>query len=206
MPTDSGASLSLKDSQAQAADREDFDKLTLPMPSPSPSRSNDDIPRNILAFRTITTMLASIQQGRPFKFSLNDSKLSAAQQQELKISNALANLAIADHEVVAVATAHAEELSVIACSPSESNDKSPLSKPLLAPLSDSWLKFIISKNPRKDDKREDSTDYPLIYDAKVLAEKEKGLAGFGDKAKLRAHFDGLDGDEAKLRAHIMSCR
>jgi hypothetical protein len=204
MPTDSGSSLSLKDSQAQATDRA----------SPSPSRSNDDIPRNILAFRTITTMLASIQQGQPFKFSLNDSKLSAAQQQELKISNALANLAIADHEIVAVATAQrAEELSVFACSPSESNDKSPPPKPLLAPQPDSWLKFIVSKNPRKDDKREDSKDYPLIYDAKVLAEKEKvlaekgkGLAGFGDEAKLRAHFDDLDGDEAKLRAHIESCR
>jgi hypothetical protein len=188
-----------------------FDKLNLPMPSTRiPSHSND-IPRNILAFRTITTMLASIQQGRPFKISLEDSEISPDQQLQLKISNALANLAIANHEIVAVATAQrAEELSVFACSPSESNDKSPPPKP-------SRWKFIVTQNPRKDEKPQDSKDYPLIYDAKVLAEKQKVLAVLAEKKKdpdfrdeanlkIRAHFDGLDGDEAKLQAHIKSCR
>src|SRR5277367_6794854 len=53
------------------------------------SHQPNDIPRNILAFRTITTIFAHIQQERPFKFSLNNSKISGAQQRELKISNAL---------------------------------------------------------------------------------------------------------------------
>src|SRR5271156_2419203 len=95
------------------------------MPSTLSHRPND-IPRNILAFRTITTILAHIQQERPFKFSLNNSKISGAQQRELKISNAFANLAITNYDVVAVTTVQSpDELNVIACSHSDSNDESP---------------------------------------------------------------------------------
>ena len=157
------------------------------MPATIPSHSlPNDIPRNILAFRTITTMLARIQQERPFKFSPEDLEISAAQQQELKIANALANLAIADHDIVAVATVHsAEELNVIACTHSESNDQSPPS-PSQNVVSRCW-NFIFAKNPRRDEERDDeSKDCPVVVDAKALA--------------------GLDNDEAKLLAHVESRR
>ena len=136
-------------------------------------------------------MLASIQQGRPFKFSPEDSKISTPERAELKISNALANLAIADHDIVAVATVRsAEELNVIACSHSESNDKSPLSPSPKLP-SHNWWNLIFAKNPRSHDKRDTSKNVPFILDGKAHAAEA---------------LPGLDDDEAKLRAHIESRR
>src|SRR5277367_2334924 len=153
------------------------------MPSTLSHPQPNDIPRNILAFRTITTMLARIQQERPFKFSLNNSKISGAQQRELKISNAFANLAVTDYDVVAVATVQSpDELNIVACS-SDSSDESPPS-PSPSGLS-RCLNFFFAKNPRNDE----SDDCPVVVDAKPFAEKA-----------------GLDSDEAKLRAYIQSRR
>src|SRR5277367_4126706 len=149
------------------------------MPSTTLSHPRpNDIPRNILAFRTITTILARVQPERPFKISLKDSEILPAQQKELKISNALANLAVADYDVVAVATVQSpEELNIVACSHSDSNDQSP---PSPSPNASSryW-------NPRNDGGRDDELkDLPVVVDAEALT--TKALAG-------------LDGDETKLR-------
>ena len=131
-------------------------------------------------------MLACIQQERPFKISLNNSKISGAQQRELKISNAFANLAVTNYDVVAVATVQSpDELNVLACSHSDSNDESPPS-PSPSGLS-RYFNFLFTKNPRDDE----SNNCPVIVDAKALA--EKALAG-------------LDGDKAKLRAYVQSRR
>src|SRR5277367_1110328 len=156
------------------------------MPSTLSHPQPNDIPRNILAFHTITTMLARIQQERPFKISLNNSKISGAQQRELKISNAFAYLAVTNYDVVAVATVQSpDELNVVACSHSDSNDESPPS-PSQSGLS-RCLNFFFAKNPRDDE----SNDCPVVVDAKALP--EKALAG-------------LDGDKAKLRAYVQSRR
>ena len=156
------------------------------MPSTLSHPQPNDIPRNILAFRTITTMLAFIQQERPFKFSQNDSEISAAQQQELNISNAFANLAVADLDIVAVATVQStEELNIVACRYSECDDESPPS-PSENGLS-RYLNFLFTKNPRREEDRGDNfKKSPAIVDAKAL--------------------DGLDDDESKLWAHVESRR
>src|SRR5277367_1787639 len=156
-----------------------MDKLNLSHPQP-----NDILPRNILAFRTITTMLAHIQQERPFKILLKDSKISAEQQMELKISNALANLAVADVDVVAVATEHSQkELNIVACHHSESDDESPPS-PSENGICRYW-NLLFTKNPRREEDRGDNfRKSPAIVDAKAL--------------------DGLDNDKSKLWAHVES--
>jgi hypothetical protein len=162
------------------------------MPSAIPSHSlPNNIPRNILAFRTITTILAGIQQERPFKFSMKDSEISPAQKDQLKISNALANLAVAEHDIVAVTTVLSpEELNVIACRNSDSNDESPSSSSPNG-LFQYW-KLFFTKNPRRDEERDDESENgPVVVDVKALT--TKALAG-------------LDGDEAKLRAHVESHR
>jgi len=61
----------------------------------------DDIPANILAFRTITKLLSLIQQERAIKASEKRFE-DARQRRELQIINALATLAVIEHEVVAV--------------------------------------------------------------------------------------------------------
>ena len=65
--------------------------------------SSTDIPRNILAFRTITTLLSSIQQERAFQIKAPEI-LSPQERQELKISGAISTLAVFDSDVVAVVT------------------------------------------------------------------------------------------------------
>ena len=137
----------------------------------------NDIPRNILAFRTITTMLHHIQQERPFKIS--DSNIPDEHSQELKLSNALATVAVADHNVVAVAMVHsAEGLKVIACT-QWSNNKGPLSQSSTV-LQHYWRLFF-TKNPRRDEGQEN--DYPVVVDAKAPP----------------------DCDEAKVDAHVENC-
>jgi hypothetical protein len=155
------------------------------MPSTQSHPQPNDIPRNILAFRAITRMLACIQQEQPFKFSVNNSKISGAQQRELKISNAFANLAVAEHDVIAVATGQSpDKLNVVACSHSDSNDESPLST---SPNTQSrcW-NFFFASNPRREQHDDELKNCPVVVDAKAPA--------------------GLDDDEAKLRAYVESRR
>jgi hypothetical protein len=111
----------------------------------------------------------------------------------IPVNSELANLAVADYDIVAVATVQSpEEVNVVACSHSDSNNESPL-LPSPTVLSHYWnCNLIFSKNPRMDGERDDeSKDCPVVVDAKALA--TKALAG-------------LDGDEAKLRAHVESRR
>ncbi|KAF8809713.1 hypothetical protein BYT27DRAFT_7024111, partial [Phlegmacium glaucopus] len=64
------------------------------------------LPTNILAFRTITMLLAKIQQERPLIVSnaLDNNTLDLNAKEELRISNAFANLAVTDTAIVALAT------------------------------------------------------------------------------------------------------
>ena len=71
---------------------------------PPPSSPLKDIPRNILAFRTITTLLSQLQPEREFEGPTPKVGFSAAEQEELRISSALATVAVINHEVVAVVT------------------------------------------------------------------------------------------------------
>ena len=147
------------------------------MPS---SQSPNDIPRNILAFRTITTMLGLIQQERPFKIS--DLKIPAEHDRELKITSALANVAVAQHEIVAVATVHsAEELEVIACTQSSSDKPSP-SQSAIVRQPPRW-RFLFTKNPRRDEA------YILENCPRTVVVDGKGLP-----------------DEEKLRGYVENCR
>jgi hypothetical protein len=130
-------------------------------------------------------MLAHIQQERPFKIA--DLKIPEEHSRELKISNALANVAVAEHDIVAVATVRsAEEVKVIACTQS-SNDRSSPSQS--SSILQRCLGFLITKNPRRDEGRENGDDgrqnCPVV-DVKALP--------------------AWDGDEAKLRDHVENCR
>lgn len=60
------------------------------------------IPENILAFRTLTSMLSKIQQEMPF--TVLDSKednIPKAEQYQLRLLNAFSVIAVIDHQVIA---------------------------------------------------------------------------------------------------------
>lgn len=144
--------------------RKDDTRSDIPSNIPCPDPSS--IPRNILAFRTITTMLAKLQPNQP-EFSPSTSGVSDVSsdvRRGVRISDALAHLAIVDHEVVAVTTQYTSEgMNVVACA---SISEDPTEKP---PQTDSngLLEHIIGlifvKNPRKDDPPVDPVvTYPII--------------------------------------------
>ncbi|CAA7258811.1 unnamed protein product [Cyclocybe aegerita] len=101
---------------------------------PNPSRRGPDsiaqnspsgyIPRNILAFRTITKLLSMLQK-EPV-LPVEDVKLQEhTQHLELKLTSTFATLAVIEHEIVAVAhTIDSETLGLIACNFRHS-DKDP---------------------------------------------------------------------------------
>ena len=110
-------------------------------------------PESVLAFSTITTMLAQIKQARTFSNNPKSSKSRKA----LRALNALATLLVRDKEVVAVVGNQASgQFEVIACATaSVPNDID----------GGSW-KWIITPNVRKDtgDALTPSSDVPAITD------------------------------------------
>lgn len=133
--------------------------------------SKDIIPRKILAFRTITSILAIIQQERPFKVSNElPTDMKPLDRQELKISNAVCNLAIADKDIIAVVTKPGDDsLAVIACAHLPRNESSFISSqsPLKMAMARLW-QLLITKNFRRDDPKSSTWEIdPTIIDAKI---------------------------------------
>ena len=130
----------------------------------------------ILAFRTITTILAKIQQ----KSSISNNKLSPnsdAERQELSILNAFATVTVMDDEKVAVvANRHPENLNgefeILACQ--QLKDEATTST--LSGLS----RFLVNRNPRRDTVVSNTT--PVLSDP-----KNPRLSSDSDQQKLIAY-------------------
>ena len=98
----------------------------------------DSIPRNILAFRTITRLLSIIQQDRGIQVS-EPELIQGHQRRQLKIMNAFSTVAVMDQEIVAVVNnsnsgtfdLNSNKLDLIACV--GSNDENPDSTPSTPP-------------------------------------------------------------------------
>jgi hypothetical protein len=137
----------------------------------SGSSESEPIPEGILAFRTITTMLAVIQEGTTF----SDSKTSpsAEQRQELNILNSLSTVIVRDAEVVAVIVkdGSAERLEVIACTHLTGPEgKLTSSQPNTTTISEYFWKFLVTANPRQDKVLSDTPapiNVPTISDPKA---------------------------------------
>jgi len=132
--------------------------LSISLPT-SPSK---DIPRNILAFHTITKLLSQIQQERVFQVSQPEPKLQRQERLELKISNAFSTLAVIEHEVVAVVTKRTPEvLNIIACTQTSISED-----PFIAPSH-----LLVTQNYHRSGAQPaiHPTREPTIADARILA-------------------------------------
>lgn len=141
-------------------------------PGNTVSQSND-IPKNILAFRLITKTLARIPQTQPFPSIDNlrdcNKQWTDDDRREVKISDAFAHLAVAEHDVVAIATNRSSPhhslqedptLGIIACTNLSSYSEGPMKSP------NTPLKFfykvwniIFAKNAQRSDP---PRSYPTI--------------------------------------------
>ena len=118
----------------------------IPPGVPLPTSPPKDIPRNILAFHTITKLLSHIQQEQPFQVSWD--KPPPADKEELSLSTAFATITVIDHEIVAVVTKHDHDKVEVVLS---------LQIPIKDPSTDlsSWMqqgfKFFVTRNPHLND-------------------------------------------------------
>ena len=144
-----------------------------------------DIPINILAFRTITKLLALIQQEQAFR---TDTGMPAADQRlELKLINALSTVAVIDHEVVAVVNKSGNDSGKVGLIAyvKPPNDTTPSESSIF-----SLWKVLFSQNFRPDSSDShtpSATGQPVIFSAQVLG----GLPS-------------LDSDEA-IKAYAKNC-
>ncbi|KAF8804067.1 hypothetical protein BYT27DRAFT_7194791 [Phlegmacium glaucopus] len=85
-------------------------------------------PRNILAFRTITTILAQLEPKQKVENSYHE--LSGNERLEVKVSDALAHLAVVEHEIVALATERTHtKISVLVCASTPPHKDGPSAEP-----------------------------------------------------------------------------
>lgn len=156
--------------------------------SPDTAPPNDShIPENILAFRTITTILSKIQQTTSFKYTTVKPS-SKEERQELRVLNALATIMVMNHEVVAVVTNQSDvpgKLEVVICR-NLIKDREKLTgiinpQPELQRFGEFWQIFA-NKNPRKSEDGPPALPRPKVtmVDPKVPS----GLEGEG-KEDLR---------------------
>lgn len=149
------------------------------------------IPTNILAFRTITSVLAQLQRSRPIETidNLQDKSMDLAYRREIRTSDAFALLAAGGQEVVALATngrtPFAKQLCIMACI----EDYAPLCEnpPTSAQpqnLFSLWNQMLSKCLPAGDVETSSQTPHPTI----ISPSKPDGLQG-------RSAFDYMKGLE-----------
>jgi hypothetical protein len=109
-----------------------------------PRPTNEDAKEGILAFRTITTLLAKIQHRSSIPIDDDLRPKSEPERQELSRLNALATVIVMSNEIIAAVASRQPEnggLGVLAYQQSKNERTTTPS---------SLFHFFINKNPRKD--------------------------------------------------------
>ena len=115
---------------------------------PLPASPSTDIPKNILAFCTITVLLSKIQQERAFRVSSRVPLLAAQDRQQLKLSNAFSTLAVIKDEVVAVVSKFDSDKSLgllASINQNATNENLPIASSPKGLLSKVW-NILFTKN------------------------------------------------------------
>jgi hypothetical protein len=119
---------------------------------PSPTNLATDVKENILAFRTITTLLAEMQQQS--LISEDDLKPKTPNElEELSILNALATVIVMDgsYVIATVASTHpGGKIEVVACKQPISKEKKNEATASTSTLSHVIKSFVVLMNPRRD--------------------------------------------------------
>ena len=145
--------------------------------------SDGDIPENILVFRTITTLLSSLPRTAPFTpiDNLQDPKWKNKHtRQELKISDAFAQLAVSEYDVVAVSTVRGGPvLDLLTCA-NQGTTQTPAKAPSpslldqISKLAKKGWQFLVTRNDRSSDPATFSSGkYPTI----IAAQKPEDING-----------------------------
>ena len=139
---------------------------------PRTTDESKEIPKSILAFRTITTLLEQLQQERKFQV-IPSKRQPQPDRLELKISNAFSTIAVMDNEVVAIVMKHTSEvLEITACTQAPAIGVPTITPPQPGLRSQIWH-LLITHNYRRDNNEENlPVGKPIISDAGTLAALE----------------------------------
>jgi len=124
----------------------------------------DDIPENILVFRTMTMLLAHLPRMVPIAptDNLQEPTWQTKQtRQELKISDAFAQLAVSQHDVVAVSTFRGWGLDLVTSTDQDATETQAESTSVLDKIVKAW-QFLITRNDRPADSATSSGEYPTV--------------------------------------------
>jgi hypothetical protein len=169
----SSTSSSLDSNTTPRIDGSEDKKASAFLNKSSSSKAATEKDKKLAAFRTITAMLALIQQDRPLQLCSEDP--TEKEESELKIYSAISTLAVTDHEVVAVmANPAPPTLQLIVCQGQSS--KSDGGQPISIQPSSSlprgrrvW-EVLATQNPRHDlpgAKKDDTEDSWIIPEGPV---------------------------------------
>ena len=157
----------------------------------NPSNIPSSIPRNILAFRTITMMLAKIQPMQSFITKGDAYEVSAGTRREVRISNALACLATIDNDVVALTTKYTSDgITVLACVSIPEDLPKNLKPPQPEGYIDQIISFVLTKNPCKDDPSTSTMTNPIVTYPKIISAMKPEDMG---SQTLNDYIENLDG-------------
>jgi len=176
-----------------------FKKISIFKTNPLPTQSSKSDLEPFHAFRTITTMLSLIPTGT----NISDPEPKPVPQhlaQELKLLDSLAAVLVRKDEIVAVvAEPHAgpeegsKDIQVIASVTHPSHDHSGKAEPTIAQHLGNLFSFLVSRNPRKDDLK-DQDQQMVNPDDPIIIDPEDQVPDYLKRAKKEKLFQTFYGD------------
>jgi hypothetical protein len=123
------------------------------------SQTPPEIPRNIIAFRTITTLLRFIQQDKLLEVTDPNTKTSDDDLRRLSILNALATVAITHQEIVAITSSNTKSsgLEIIA----STTESEPPPQPSGIWGKFPWPSFLLTYNSEHST-QDGNPGYPIL--------------------------------------------
>ncbi|KJA14958.1 hypothetical protein HYPSUDRAFT_208271 [Hypholoma sublateritium FD-334 SS-4] len=120
-------------------------------PDDTDVHDSNNVPSNILAFRTITSMLSHIQFNKKFEIqrtTYDALETNDPRRKEIKICSAFAILAVMDAEVIAAVAKPTQRVTEVIESSSAESTSAAKSKGFFGPFTHC---FAFGKNPERDD-------------------------------------------------------
>ncbi|KJA15035.1 hypothetical protein HYPSUDRAFT_59042 [Hypholoma sublateritium FD-334 SS-4] len=157
---------------------------------PEPTPAEPIIPRQILAFRTITLLLSQLQKNQNLPYE--PYKMSPQESREAKIADAFAHVATAQHDVIAISTRRTpSDLNVVAITENQDGTSTPDIPP--AKLTPIFGRFCFTKNSwsrEPDPAMRNSSAFPRIVAVTPIVLGSQTLEAYLEE--LRAKWIPLD--------------
>ena len=131
--------------------------------------STSNVPRNILAFRTITTLLAQLPRSTPIEAvdNLETRIMDSNIRQQVKVSDAFAHLAVGEHDVTALTTNYGfpndTKLRVVACTNNPLiGENLPIRTQPVSVVAQVWHLMLTWNVLRDDEESSSKMPHPII--------------------------------------------